>query len=444
MVTIPVGELRVQSRSLAGEAWLSELFSSLPVLAGSAWLAGQQQRARQALAGESLPSRRQEAWRFTDASAITAIPAHRLERLAAPAALPAPAAQVLRLVLDGHGDPLEGLALPEGLERLDPAVVEELCGEALDANGAAASWPVQLNGALAHQVLALRVSQPLPIVLELVSDTGDAAGVLGLRLLLVLDPGASLEVLEVHRARGASLTSVVLEARLGPGARLRHGLLAQGQPPQPAAAADELPSSAGAAPVLLHHLAVVQDPASELQLTAAVSGWGLARLEPMVVQRSGAAFTRLRGLQRVDGRQVVDTHSRVLFAGPDGRLDQVHKALADGAGRSVFNGAVIVPRQAQRTDAAQLSRSLLLSDRARIDTKPELEIVADDVKCAHGATVSRLQQDELFYLQSRGIAADQAARLLLRGFCEEVLAELPTPSALWQPLALLMGEEPAP
>ena len=152
----------------------------------------------------------------------------------------------------------------------------------------------------------------------------------------------------------------------------------------------------------------------------------------------------LRGLQRVDGRQVVDTHSRVLFAGPEGRLDQVHKALADGAGRSVFNGAVIVPRQAQRTDAAQLSRSLLLSDRARIDTKPELEIVADDVKCAHGATVSRLQQDELFYLQSRGIAADQAARLLLRGFCEEVLAELPAPSALWQPLALLMGEEPAP
>ena len=144
MVAIPVGELRVQSRSLPGEAWLTDLLSSLPVLAGSAWLASQQQRARQALAGESLPSRRQEAWRFTDASAITAIPAHRLERLAAPAALPAPAAQVLRLVLDGRGDPLEGLALPEGLERLDPAVVEALCGEALDANGATAAWPVQL------------------------------------------------------------------------------------------------------------------------------------------------------------------------------------------------------------------------------------------------------------------------------------------------------------
>ncbi len=441
MVTIPVGELRVQSRPNPGQAWLADLFTSLPALADNSVLAAQQQRCRQALAGEALPSRRQEAWRFTDTSAITAIPAQPLPRQAA-AALPAPPANVLRLVLAGSGDPLQGVVLPVGLERLEAGALEALFGEALEANGAAAAWPVRLNGAVAGQVLALRVRQPVPTLLELVSDTGDAAGVQGLRLLLVLDPGASLEVLEVHRARGANLTSVVLEARLGRGARLRHGLLAQGQSPQPAVA--ERPTAACAAPVLLHHLAAVQDPDSELELIAAVAGWGLARLEPLVLQRSGAASTRLRGLQRVDGSQVVDTHSRVLFAGPDGRLDQVHKALADGSGRSVFNGAVVVPRQAQRTDAAQLSRSLLLSDRARIDTKPELEIVADDVKCAHGATVSRLQQNELFYLQSRGIAADQAARLLLRGFCEEVLAELPAPSALWQPLALLMGEEPAP
>jgi Fe-S cluster assembly scaffold protein SufB len=130
-----------------------------------------------------------------------------------------------------------------------------------------------------------------------------------------------------------------------------------------------------------------------------------------------------------------------MFAGPEGRLEQVHKVVAEEAGRSVFNGAVRVPRAAQRTDAAQLSRSLLLSDRARVDTKPELEIVADDVRCAHGATVSRLQQDELFYLQSRGIAADQAARLLLRGFCEEVLRELPPSAAVWHPLQMPAGPE---
>jgi len=94
---------------------------------------------------------------------------------------------------------------------------------------------------------------------------------------------------------------------------------------------------------------------------------------------------------------------------------------------------VRVPRAAQRTNAAQLSRSLLLSDRARIDTKPELEIVADDVKCAHGATVSSLQTDELFYLQSRGIGSDQAALLLQRAFCEEVLRELPAAARSWCP-----------
>jgi Fe-S cluster assembly scaffold protein SufB len=152
------------------------------------------------------------------------------------------------------------------------------------------------------------------------------------------------------------------------------------------------------------------------------------------VQVDGEANTVVRGLQVVAGQQIADTHSFVEFKGPEGQLDQLHKAVAAGQGRSVFNGAVRVPRAAQRTNAAQLSRSLLLSDRARIDTKPELEIVADDVKCAHGATVSSLQTDELFYLQSRGIGADLAARLLLRGYCEEVLRELPAAAALWQPL----------
>jgi Fe-S cluster assembly protein SufD len=143
----------------------------------------------------------------------------------------------------------------------------------------------------------------------------------------------------------------------------------------------------------------------------------------------------------VDGDQIADQHSQVRFGGPGGALDQLHKVIADGAGRSVFNGAVAVPRSAQRTNAVQLSRSLLLSERARIDTKPQLEIVADDVKCAHGATVSRLQSEELFYLRSRGIAAAAAARLLLRGFCEEVLRELPAAAAIWQPLAMVLAEE---
>jgi len=234
-----------------------------------------------------------------------------------------------------------------------------------------------------------------------------------------------LELLQVHRAAAASLTTVLLEARLGSGARLSHGLIGQG---------------AGAA-VLLADLAIDQEPASHYAFTSAVAGWALSRLEPRVLQSSGAATTRLRSLQRVDAQQIADQHSQMRFEGPEGELDQLHKAIAAGAGRSVFNGAVAVPRVAQRTNAVQLSRSLLLSDRARIDTKPQLEIVADDVKCAHGATVSRLQSEELFYLRSRGIDAARAAGLLLRGFCGEVLRELPVAAEIWQPLAMVLAEE---
>jgi Fe-S cluster assembly scaffold protein SufB len=184
---------------------------------------------------------------------------------------------------------------------------------------------------------------------------------------------------------------------------------------------------------LLGHLALEQEPESSANLTAVSAGWGLARLEPRVLQVDGQSVTTLRGLQVVDGRQIADTHSHVRFNGPEGQLDQLHKVVAAGQGRSVFNGAVRVPREAQRTNAAQLSRSLLLSDRARIDTKPELEIVADDVKCA----------DELFYLQSRGIGADQAAQLLQRAFCEEVLRELPAVARAWCPLEALQRQDGA-
>ena len=427
----------------AASSWGSELLLALESGASpQPALAAARQRAARALADRPLPSRRQEAWRFTDIAPLLAItPAHLPPATTVPATLPPATAGVVRLVLDGHGDPLAGVSLPAGIEAIPAAVLEALLQEtATDrgergANGASnhaaagagseAPWSGLLAAATAGQILALRVRGVVEPTLELVSDAASAEGVLPLRLLLILEPQARLELLQVHRASAASLTTVLLEARLGAGARLSHGLIAQG----------------GGAAVLLADLAVEQDPGSHYAFTSAVAGWALSRLEPRVLQSGGGATTRLRSLQRVDGRQIADQHSQVRFEGPEGELDQLHKVIADGAGRSVFNGAVAVPRAAQRTDAVQLSRSLLLSDRARVDTKPELEIVADDVKCAHGATVSRLQSEELFYLQSRGIAAANASRLLLRGYCGEVLRELPAAAAIWQPLAMVLAEE---
>jgi FeS assembly protein SufD len=414
----------------ASAAWLESVLRvfepSRPAAVGESAGGLDQGRAaaRDYLRRAGPPPTRQEAWRFTSLAPLLAVPPQVLPApgLALAADHP-PDGEVLRLYWDGVRDPLAGVDLPEGLTRLETGVQDALLGTVLQAAGTADSWLVRFNAALAGQVLALRVRGSVSLPLELVSDCGHGTGVRPLRLLLLLEEDASLDLLQVHRAAGSSLTSVVVEAQLKPRARLRHGVLAQGSD----------------ASCLLAHLAVSQATASELDLTTVAGGWGLARLEPAISQVQGAAATRLRGLQVARDRQIVDLHSIVRFEGPEGQLDQLQKAVVDDAGRSVFHGAVQVPQAAQRTNASQLSRNLLLSDRARVDAIPQLEIVADDVRCTHGATVTRLQQEELFYLRSRGLGADQAARLLLAGFCDEILAGLPESASRWKPATALLG-----
>ena len=408
MVAAPLSSLA--SVATPVHPWIAALLDALPVADGPATGA-----ARDALAACGLPSRRQESWRFTDPAAIAAVAPGPLQSGSAPDHPPL-SQRHFRLRLDALPQDLSSLHWPEGIDPLSAAEVASwLASRPPSEDATPEDWPALLNAACGPALPALRVRGAVPGVLELISEAGEASGVLPLRVLLLLDPDARLELLQVHRAAGSSLTSVQVAVELAAGAELRHGLVASG----------------GADSVLLAGLTVHQQAGSRFSLTSLSQGWGLVRLEPQVVQVAGAAETRLRGLQLVDERQLADTHSRVRFDGPDGHLDQLHKVVADGRGRSVFNGAVCVPRQAQRTDASQLSRSLLLSDSARVDTKPELEIVADDVRCAHGATVSRLQDDELFYLRSRGIAAAEAARLLLRGYCQEILDDLPAAGGGW-------------
>jgi len=397
-------------------AWLDAWLADLPAARGE--LAPVQERGRQALRQSSIPSARHEDWRFTDLSLLQALPLAPADP--ATSGLSAPADGVLRLEWSGGSDPLAGQTLPAGLQQLSPGEIAQGLGHTLAAAGCQEHWPVELNHAAAERVLALRVTSRSQLSLELVSVA--AEGLQALRLLLLLEEKAELDLSQWIEAQASGLHSLVIEAHLARGARLSHGLVALGQ----------------ADAALLAHVAIEQEPESRAQLSSVTSGWGLVRLEPRAVQVDGAAHTTLRGLQLVDGQRIADTHSFVEFKGPEGQLDQLHKAVAAGQGRSVFNGVVRVPRAAQRTNASQLSRSLLLSDRARIDTKPELEIVADDVKCAHGATVSSLQTDELFYLQSRGIGADQAAGLLQRAFCEEVLRELPAAARGWCSLERLL------
>jgi Fe-S cluster assembly protein SufD len=118
---------------------------------------------------------------------------------------------------------------------------------------------------------------------------------------------------------------------------------------------------------------------------------------------------------------VVDNHTTIDHAEPHCSSHEVYKGILGGRARGVFNGKIIVRQDAQKTDAKQTNKALLLSDTAQINTKPQLEIFADDVKCTHGATIGQLDADAMFYLQARGISRADARALLIRGFVGDIV-----------------------
>lgn len=174
--------------------------------------------------------------------------------------------------------------------------------------------------------------------------------------------------------------------------------------------------------------AVSQARNSRYTCNAINLGAKISRHNLDVYQTGEATETNLNGLTLIGGEQLADTHSTMMLNHPHGTVAQVQKCIIDDQARSVFNGKVFVPQAAQFTNASQLNRNLLLSSKGRVDTKPQLEIVADNVKCSHGATVSQLEEDEVFYLQSRGLSAQASRHLLIDGFATEILARLPSES----------------
>jgi Fe-S cluster assembly protein SufD len=171
--------------------------------------------------------------------------------------------------------------------------------------------------------------------------------------------------------------------------------------------------------------AISQARDSAYHMVSLQVGAQLSRHHLEMYQTGANTDTQLFGLNANRGQQLSDTHSLVVLNHPGGTMRQLQKNMADDSSHIVFNGKVLVSRAAQLTNASQLNRNLLLSTKARIDTKPELDIVADNVKCAHGATVSQLEADEIFYLQSRGISAEAGQRLLLKAFALEIIEQIP-------------------
>ncbi|HVF87595.1 MAG TPA: Fe-S cluster assembly protein SufD, partial [Pyrinomonadaceae bacterium] len=163
---------------------------------------------------------------------------------------------------------------------------------------------------------------------------------------------------------------------------------------------------------------------SSYDLTTITLGAQLSRHGVEVRLAAEGAECWVDGLYLVGEGQHADTHSLIDHQQPHCTSHQNYKGILDGKSRAVFNGRVFVHRDAQQTDAVQSNKNLLLSTEARVDTKPQLEIFADDVKCAHGATVGQLEEEELFYLASRGLHPELARNLLTYGFAEELIEKI--------------------
>ncbi|OYT73381.1 MAG: Fe-S cluster assembly protein SufD [Chloracidobacterium sp. CP2_5A] len=241
------------------------------------------------------------------------------------------------------------------------------------------------------------------------------------RIIIELDEAAIATVAEVHTVLcdeegrfGAHpyLTNAVADIHLGQSANLTHIKL----------------QTEGAQAYHIADLQAVVGRGASFTSHAHALGGLLSRQELHARLTDEGGECRLYGLQAVAGRQLADTHVVVDHAAPDCASEILYKGVFDGQARGVFDGRVLVRQGAQRVNSVTTNKNLLLSTTARADTKPQLEIFADDVKCGHGATVGQLNQDEIFYLRSRGLTAAEARRLLTFGFAREVSEKLPIPS----------------
>lgn len=253
------------------------------------------------------------------------------------------------------------------------------------------------------------LAQPVHLIFV---TTVEAAGAVAYpRNLIVLENGARASVIESYVSLSDSATywtNAVTEVVIGANSWLEHTRIQR--------------ESERAYHIGLTQVQQQRD--SHYRSFSLAMGSALARHNLHVRLNGENVETLMYGLYLTRGDQVVDNHTAIYHDRPNCRSWEVYKGVLDGRSRAVFNGKVFVKPEAQKTDAKQTNRNLLLSDAAKVNTKPQLEIFADDVKCTHGATVGRLDDVALFYARSRGVPAAEAQRLLTYAFAAEVVAEV--------------------
>lgn len=230
------------------------------------------------------------------------------------------------------------------------------------------------------------------------------------RVIIVAERESEATIIESYEAMGESrsLTNAVVEVSVGENARLTHYKVQR--------ESDHA-----------FHIATTNaelERNASYDLTTVTLGAQLSRHGLNIKLAHEGAECWIDGLYLVGTGQHADTHSLIDHTSPHCASHQLYKGILDGKSRAVFNGKVFVHKDAQKTDAKQSNKNLLLSNEARVDTKPQLEIYADDVKCAHGATVGQLEEEELFYLVSRGLHPELARNLLTYGFAEELVNKI--------------------
>lgn len=191
-----------------------------------------------------------------------------------------------------------------------------------------------------------------------------------------------------------------------------------------------------------HHMAdlhITQGRGSRVSSLVATFGGSIVRNDINANLDGEGGNCTLNGLSMIGGQQHVDNHLRVIHAEPHCDSWEYFKGIYDGSAVGVFSGRIIVRKDAQKTDAKQTNKSLILSKNARAESKPQLEILADDVKCTHGVTIGQVNPDEVFYLMTRGVDESAARRILVRAFAQEGLDRVSVP-ALREQLEALIGE----
>ena len=387
-----------------------------------AWFQQLQQQQLQQFLQQGFPTRHVEAWKYTPLDSWNAIDFHWVAPSDTTTAVPVdlPASTNYRLVfVDGQFQPnlssqavVAGMTITPLVDALaQPRVQQALVAERVERTERAeradtASPLVVLNTALMQAGVVIQVSAVLqrPIELCFYSHTVAQATLTNYRHLLFLEPQSQATVIETYYGGQAQqIMNTVTQIFLARDAQLDYY---------------QLPSECQQS---CNALLVEQQATSRLNYFDFVLGGPLARQTIQVKQVASGAECQLRGLYCLNQRQQAAIHSRVDHYAPRCQSQQWYKGVADQRAKAVINGKVVVHPQAQRIVSAQYNRNLLLSSQAEVNTKPELEIYADDVKCSHGATVGELDQQAIFYLRSRGLLTQAAKHVLLMAFVNDML-----------------------